>query len=211
MQVTRRHGMTLIELMVALGILGLLTALATTGYQALTRNQRAGAASRSILLAAQEARQQARSTRQAVRLMRTTTVENGVSQPALRWEKPDCAPGDTWGSQCPRTECLTAACGTSGCTCAQVGDAFAVSPELDVSSLHGLCWLGETARPVAPRGSTMCDPEGTAPVTGSLRILRKRGPQDPAVPDRVLQVDALTGNPTLMDCELQPTAAGCTP
>lgn len=209
---TTRHGMTLLELMVALAILGLLTSLATTGFQALTRNQRAGAATRTILIAAQEARQHARTSRQAVRLARTTTFENGVSVPALRWEKPDCAPGDTWGTQCPRTECISAACGTSGCTCAQVGDAIPLPPELDVTSLHGVCWLGESGRPVSGTPTAMCDASRTAPAAGTLRIMRKRlGPQEVALPDRVLNVDALTGNVTMTDCELAPAAIGCTP
>ena len=58
----------------------------------------------------------------------------------------------------------------------------------------------------APRDATR-----PAPVAGALRILRKRPGDEVALPDRVLNVDALTGNVTMTDCELAPTATGCTP
>lgn len=212
MHATQR-GMTLVELMVTVAILGLLMALGVTGFQATIRNQRASAAERSILLAAQEARQQARLTRQPVRLGQVTTNVGGVEGSVLRWEKLDCAntATDQWGSQCPNPACRTAACGTNGCTCTLVGEAVPLTPEMDVTSLVGTCWLGETGRPVAAVSGTSCDPAGTAPAGGSLKIRRMRKGEAAYKPIRVLNVDPLTGSVSMVDCEKSPAATGCAP
>lgn len=208
------RGMTLLELMATVAIVGILMGLGITGFQAVTRNQRASAAERSILLAAQEARQQARLTRQPVRLGRVTTMIDGVEvTTGLRWEKLDCANAatDTWGSQCPIPACLNAPCGTGGCTCTTVGDVVPLMPELDVSALVGTCWLGESGRPVAAVGGATCNPAGIAPAAGALRILRKRQGETAFTPSRVLVMDALTGTARMVDCEKEPTASGCAP
>ncbi len=200
--------------MAAVAILGILMGLAVTGFQAVLRNQRASAAERSILLAAQEARQQARLTRQPVRLAQLTLPnENGVLEPVLRWEKLDCANAatDNWGTQCPIPACLNAPCGTGGCRCTDVGDPVPLSPELDVSRLVGTCWLGENAKPVAAVGTSTCDPAGTAPAAGALSILRKREGDAAYTPTRVLVVNPLTGAASMVDCEKEPTASGCVP
>ncbi|MBZ4415269.1 prepilin-type N-terminal cleavage/methylation domain-containing protein [Myxococcus sp. RHSTA-1-4] len=214
MRATQR-GMTLLELMTTVAIAGILLGLGVTGFQAVIRNQRASAAERSILIAAQEARRNARLTRQPVRLGQVTTTENGVEVPGLRWEKLDCANAatDNWGSQCPLTACLNAPCNNDGgpCTCTDVGEAVPLSPEMDVSSLVGTCWLGESGRPVAAAGATSCNPTGDAPAAGTLRIRRKREGEAAYTPTRVLVVDPLTGAASMVDCEKEPAAAGCAP
>lgn len=210
MRVANR-GLTILELMTAIAVLGILTTLAVAGLQGTLRNQRISGAQRSIYLEAQEARQQARRSGQPVRLAITTTIADGRTVPALRWEQLDCASTSSWGSDCPMAACLTSACGSGGCTCTRTGLPVPLPPELDATSLEGVCWLTDrdSFRVVARSGGTTCDPANAAPVAGALRLRKGDGNGNYRV-ERVLSVNALTGALRMVDCDAEPTAAGCT-
>jgi prepilin-type N-terminal cleavage/methylation domain-containing protein len=206
------RGLSLLELMAAVAILGIMTTLAVTGLQGMQRNQRVSNAQRSILLEVQEARQQARRSGQPVRLTFTTTVQDGQTVPALRWEQLDCTSATDWGQVCPIAACKTSACGSGGCTCSLRGTPVPIPAQLDASSLAGLCWLPgrDMIQVVAPAGTTTCDAANPTPTPGSLK-LRKGDGTGTYQPDRVLSLNALTGALRMVDCDAQPTEPGCAP
>ncbi|MCP3144152.1 pilus assembly FimT family protein [Pyxidicoccus xibeiensis] len=209
---TSHRGMTLLELMAAVAILGILMALSMPGLQGVINDRRISAAQRAIYLETLEARQQARSSRQPVRLAIISSAdENGRLVSAVRWEQLDCANAatDPWGSQCPMPACQTAACGTGGCTCTVTGTPVPLPPGLEASSLDGLCWLGgESTRVVARTGTTTCSATNAVPAAGTLR-LRKSDPTGTYLVDQVLSVNALTGALRMVDCTSSPGQYGC--
>lgn len=203
------RGLTILELMTALAVLGILTTLAVGGLQGTLRTQRISSAQRAIYLEAQEARQQARRSGQPVRLAIVDTIADGQTVSGLRWEQLDCVSTSTWGEGCPIPACHTSACGSGGCTCAKTGVPVPVPPELDVSSLAGVCWLsGEVSRVVARAGTTTCDPANPAPAAGTLRLRKGDGNGNYRV-ERVLNVNSLTGTLQMVDCDLTPAEPGC--
>ncbi|MBU8896351.1 type II secretion system protein GspH [Corallococcus sp. H22C18031201] len=197
-----RSGMSLLELMVTLAILTVFVSLSVAGFQGMTERQRVGGAQREILLMMQEARQQARASLQPVRLTQWTADEDGRPVTRIRWERLPC--DNSWGTTCPRVECATNACGVGACDCGPgVGQPVLLPRGLEASSLDRLCWLGDSARPVAPQGTTVCVEASTPPVLGSL-VLRRDG-----VPDQVMDVDGLTGTVRVVDCTQLPNSPGC--
>nr|WP_281404402.1 type II secretion system protein GspH [Pyxidicoccus fallax] len=206
--------MTLLELMSAIAITGVLLALAMPNLMGAIQNQRMSGAQRSIHLETLEARQQARRTRQPVRLsIINAPNENGVLGPALRWEQLDCVPGNTWGTQCPIPACRNTACSTpaspTGCTCSKTGTPVPLPPNLDVNSLAGLCWLGgETGGVVAPLGTTTCDPANPVAGNTAFRVRRGDGQGNYKV-DQVFILNALTGSLQPVDCTKVPRPTEC--
>lgn len=203
------RGLTLLELMTAVAVVGVLTTLAVAGLQDVIRNGRISGAQRAIYLEAQQARQQARRSGQPVRLALTTTLQDGETVPALRWEQLDCTGASAWGAGCPMPACLTQACGSGGCTCTRTGLPVPLPPGLDASSLAGVCWLsGEGSRVVARAGATTCDPANAAPAAGALKLRRVEEDAPPRV-ERVLSLNPLTGALQLVDCDAHPSEPGC--
>lgn len=203
------RGMTLLELMAAVTILGILMALAIPSLQGVVNTRRISGAQRAIHLQTLEARQQARRTRQPVRLsLVTASDENGRQGPALRWEQLDCAAGDTWGAQCPINACLTNACGTGGCTCTVTGPPVPVPANMDASSLAGLCFLGgESGTVVAASGTTTCSATNPAPATGALKLRSNTGSGYKV--DQVFVVNALTRSLKVVECYNHAGQDGC--
>jgi prepilin-type N-terminal cleavage/methylation domain-containing protein len=206
------RGMTLLEVMAACAILGVLMALSVPSLLGVIQNRRISGAQRAIQLEILEARQQARVSRQPVRLAIVNHPdENGYIVSSLRWEQLDCANAatDPWGTQCPMTECQTRACGEGGCTCTVTGTPVPLPPGLEASSLNGLCWLGgASSRVVAASGTTTCSTANPAPAAGALR-LRKADPQGVYQLDQVFTVNALTGTLKMVDCTAVPRPTEC--
>ena len=206
-----QRGLTLLELMAAVAVLGVLMALAVPSLQGGINSRRMSGAQRAIFLEAQEARMQARSSRQPVRLSIIQSADgSGRVGPALRWERLDCANAaeDKWGSQCPIPACLTQACGTGGCTCTEMGTPVPIPPNLDASSLEGLCWLGGTSRVVAKSGTTTCGTGNPTPAAGTLRLRQGDGEGNYTV-DQVFSLNALTGTLKAVDCTSTPRPSEC--
>ncbi|MFP2908796.1 Tfp pilus assembly protein FimT/FimU [Pyxidicoccus sp. 3LFB2] len=215
----RRHnrGITLLEVMLVVGLIGLFATVSVVGFQGMITNQRISTAQRELMLMMQEARQKARSTYQPVRLSsRTITHTDGTQVRFLRWEALPCS--DTWGTTCPVAACHAAACGASGCNCPEQGPEMEVPATMDVASLVGMCWLGSAnaaSQVVVPTsaGANTCLAAGTAPAAGRLVVKRNTGTY--AAPtwktDLVFQVDTLTGSVRSVDCDKAPTTTGCAP
>lgn len=209
--------MTLLEIMVALAIVGIFAALSVAGVQGMMDRQRVSSAQRELLMVAQEARQKARSSLQPVRLsVVTVTPASGPPVTRLRWEALACS--DAWGTTCPMTACESNACGTNGCTCTEQGVAVEIPRGMDVTALEGLCWLGTqepggaTPPAVVSAAGRSCVPTNPRPTAGQLVLKRNRGTDLAPVwkSDMVMVVDGLTGAVSSVDCGKTPTAPGCT-
>ena len=202
-----RHqaGITLLEVMVVLAIVGVFATLSVVGFQGMIERQRVGGAQRELLMVAQDAHHKARSTLQAVRLRMWTTEEDGVDVTRVRWEALPCS--NSWGSECPVAACQTAACGTGGCTCTELGEPVVIPRGLDAASLDGLCWLGTqdpgTPAAVMRTGGRDCDPDGVVPSGGELVLRRNMGTSEEPNWQRnvIMFVDGLTGAIRSVDCE----------
>jgi prepilin-type N-terminal cleavage/methylation domain-containing protein len=145
---TRARGFTLLEIMTAVSIVGILATLSVVGYHELIVKRRESNAIREIYAAALEARQRARVSQQPVRVVARQVTVDGRQVTRARWERPRCE-GAGFEPTCPMAACQGNVCGVGGCQCDAVGLDIQVPPTLDVSNLTGLCFLGGSA---APRG-----------------------------------------------------------
>jgi len=186
------RGMTLLELMATVAILGVLTSIAVTGYQQMLDNQKRSGAMRSIFTEAQDAQRQARSLRQPVRLAVRNEVRSGRTVTLLRWERLPCE--DAWGATCPTPACVTNACGVNGCACSETGLDVELPANLNVTMIDGLCWTGTSAAPVLKDGSKTCLAAAASPTAGQLAIRYDTALQ------QVMVVEPLTGVPRMVDC-----------
>ncbi|MCP3102471.1 prepilin-type N-terminal cleavage/methylation domain-containing protein [Myxococcus sp. K15C18031901] len=178
---TRRpRGFTLLEVLAALAILGIMTSLSVVSYRELIVKRRESNAIREIYAAALEARQRARVSQQPVRVVSHAVLVDGRPARAVRWERPACAPG--FEPTCPMDACRANVCGENGCACDERGLDIAVPPTLDVEALSGLCFLGGSAR---PRGLS-CDAATPAVERVQFRVPHRNETQ-------ALLVEPLTG------------------
>ncbi len=210
----RHNGMTLLEVMVVVALVGLFATLSVAGFQGMTERQRLGGAQRELVLMMQEARQKARATHQPVRLNVRVADENGRRVTRMRWEALACS--DAWGTVCPSAACLDNACDVSGCVCPEVGPELVIPPKLDVSLLVGLCWMepaGNDAPVVAPAapGGRACEPMDEPPPTERLVLLRNHGTLEVPnwKPELVFQVDRLTAAVRPVACDKHASTPGC--
>ncbi|MFP2958622.1 Tfp pilus assembly protein FimT/FimU [Myxococcus sp. 1LA] len=208
------RGMTLLEVMVVVALVGLFATVSVASFQGMTERQRVSGAQRELVLMMQEARQKARATHQPVRLGTRVAEENGALVTRMRWEALACE--DNWGTVCPTTACQDNACGVNGCVCPEAGPELVIPPKLDVSLLVGLCWMEATdlnspvVAPPAP-GGRVCEPAVDTPSTERLVLRRDHGtPGAPNwKPELVFQADRLTAAVRPVDCDKHASTPGC--
>lgn len=183
----RARGFTLLELMVAVGIFGVLAALAADSFGKLAaRNKQVGAV-RDIYVYLLEARGQARVGNQPVRLDVQSAVRNGIIATTVRWGRLPC--DDTWGRNCPSPSCgLGSRCGP-GCECSRQGEELVVPNQLSFENLDGLCFLGATGQ----TRNSGCDAGDTDVRFVKLTLTNQPRPY-------VIVFDPLTGLGRLVDC-----------
>ncbi|GHG67430.1 prepilin-type N-terminal cleavage/methylation domain-containing protein [Comamonas sp. JC664] len=211
---SRNQGVTLLEVMVVVAIIGVFATLSVTSFQGMTERQRISGAQRELVLMMQEARQKARSTRQPVRLNTAVVDEDGRQVTYMRWESLACS--DAWGTLCPTAACLDNLCNVGGCECPEVGPELRIPPQLDVTRLAGLCWTDATGTgsPIvapSPAGGRPCEPSEDAPGPERLVLLRNHGtPETPLwKPELVFQTDKLTASVRAVDCDKHASTPGC--
>ncbi|AKQ69039.1 Type IV fimbrial biogenesis protein FimT [Myxococcus hansupus] len=210
----RNQGVTLLEVMVVVAIIGVFATLSVTSFQGMLERQRVSGAQRELVLMMQEARQKARATRQPVRLNLRVADENDRQVTRMRWESLACS--DTWGTVCPIEACLDNRCGEGGCECPETGPELIIPPQLDVTQLVGLCWVDATGTQspiVAPRSADgrPCEPSEDAPDPERLVLRRNHGtPELPNWrPELVFQADKLTASIRSVDCDKHGSTPGC--
>lgn len=209
-----RHGMTLIELMAAVAILGVMVALSVISYDAAIKKQQGANTARQLMSEMQRARKMSLTSGQPVRFVVKDVTVAGVTHRIARWEKLPCA--DSWGRSCPSTACKSNTCSdnflgvvvNTGCDCDQMGDPVEIpndppsnlpmTVDWEPGATDGICFEPGTG---TARVGWRCniDPAGTVDPLWSanptyLRILVRDQPR------RYLMLDDVTGNVRLHDC-----------
>ncbi|RKH65003.1 pilus assembly FimT family protein [Corallococcus llansteffanensis] len=207
-----RHtrGMTLLELMTAVAVVAVLITLAVAGMQGRINGQREGTATRELWSSALRARQLAISTNQPVRFV----VENNVPQPdgrsytVARWERLKCGDNlsapDVWTlDACPSATCLNTSCRTNPECCSETGTDVVIPSTMNATSMHALCFLPGSGRPVFNRMDCLRGSLGTPAAIAAA------APTDSSIQFKftsnrvksVLMVEPLTGLSSVMDCD----------
>jgi type II secretory pathway pseudopilin PulG len=210
--------MSLLEITVALAVLGLMVSLAVMGIREPIAQQREREAVRELWSTALRARQRSMATNQPVRIV----VDNNVPVPGsgnrtvARWERLQC--DNVWDNgSCPRTACINTTCRATPSCCDETGPDIVIPTTMDASRMHGLCFLPGSGRAVKPTseplGCMRNPPNDTAAITaaspGSVRLTFTSGRAR-----SLLMVEPVTGLVEVLDCdsrsaELNPEAA-CT-
>ncbi|MFT3709130.1 MAG: prepilin-type N-terminal cleavage/methylation domain-containing protein [Archangium sp.] len=188
----KRRGMTILELMVVVAIVGVMSSLSVYGFDRLTRVQRQTGALRELSMQLLEARAEARLHNQPVRF-ELATVPTGTR---VRWGRLPC--GDAWGRSCPSTACTsTTTCGGT-CVCDSISSQVIIPNGVTITGLNGLCFLGSTG---APRGAT-CQQSGTPVSTLRFDLADQPTPY-------LMVLEPLSGNARLVDCSRLPKDPSC--
>ena len=183
----RARGFTLLELMAAVAVVGILGALSADYFGKLTnRNKQVGAV-RDVYVYLLEARGQARVGNQPVRVDVQTATRNGILATSIRWGRLPC--DDTWGRNCPTSSCGRGTRCGSGCECGKQGDELVAPATVTFENLDGLCFVGATGQ---TRDSN-CNPADTA--LGYVKMTLNDQPRP-----FVIVFDPLTGLGRLVDC-----------
>ncbi|CAM4150455.1 pilus assembly FimT family protein [Corallococcus exiguus] len=204
------RGMTLLEMMTAVAVLGVLATLAIAGMQGNISAQRENTATRELWSSALRARQLAISTNQPVRIV----VENNVAQPdgsqatVARWERLKCGTDlstpDEWTlDNCPSPACVDETCRASPDCCTDTGQDIIIPATMNAADINNLCFLPGSGRPALNRMDCLqgqlgqpATIAGAAPLDESIQF---RFTSDRA--RSVLMVEPLTGMSNVMDCD----------
>jgi prepilin-type N-terminal cleavage/methylation domain-containing protein len=194
---TMKHmrGMTLLEMMVALAVLGILVSLAVVSFQGRIGNQRESEATRELWSSALRARQRSIATNQPVRIVvePNVTRPDGTQRTVARWERLTC--GDDWdNASCPTAGCVSTTCRATPACCSETGPDIVLPTTMTASAVHGLCFLPGTGRAVL---DTAC-PQNIAVTTINARFTFTSGRAR-----SLLSVDSLTGVANIIDCDSQ--------
>jgi|GEM_PF-351290 len=202
---TRERGMTLLELMIALAVVGLMLSMALMGIQTPIDGQRESAATRELWSSALRARQRAIATNQPVRIVVEPDIvmPDGSRRTVARWERLTC--GNDWDNNtCPQPACVNATCRANAACCSETGPDIVIPDTMNASSVHGLCYLPGLGRAVKP-GNLGCM-QGQLDDTAALAAaapgnLRLNFNAQSGRPRSLLMVEPLTGLASLLDCD----------
>ncbi|TSC33481.1 Tfp pilus assembly protein FimT/FimU [Corallococcus sp. Z5C101001] len=207
----RTRGMTLLEMMTAVAVVGIMVSLAVVGMQGRIGGQRETSATRELWSSSMRARQLAISTNQPVRFV----VENNILQPdgarhtVARWERLRCgddlsAPDNDWGvDRCPSAACVNKTCRTTPACCSETGPDIIIPPTMSATDMNGLCFLPGSGRPAFNKMDCL---RGSL---GQPAVVAAAAPADNSILFRftsnraksVLMVEPLTGLSNVLDCD----------
>lgn len=191
--------------MTVVAIVGVMAALAISGYDHATRGARRSASAREIQMVLMEARSEARARNQPVRIDVTPAVRSGTAGSLVRWGRLPCADG--YGRTCPSAACGAATqCSTAAlpgpCVCARLGEEIFIPTLIDgapvFTGLNGLCFLGSSG---GPRGTSCAAASAVVP---SVRI-DLPGQTQPVL----IILERLTGSSRIVDCGMMPRDPDC--
>jgi len=188
----RARGFTLLELMVAVAVFGVMAALAVNAFGRLTAQAKQTGAVRDIFVYLLEARGQARVGNQPVRIDVTSTTVNNQVVSLVRWGRLPCS--DTWGRNCPSSSCGQGSTCSSGCACQKQGEQLLVPATLTFTNLSGLCFVGATGQ--TRKSSCLA----SDPAVNFVRIDIQGMPKP-----YLIVFDPLTGLGRLVDCAKPPS------
>ncbi|NOK16066.1 pilus assembly FimT family protein [Corallococcus carmarthensis] len=204
------RGMTLLEVLTAVAVLGVLVTLAVTGMRGNISTQRENTATRELWSSALRARQLAISTNQPVRFVvdSNVTLPDGLQHTVARWERLKCGTDlntpDEWTvDNCPNPACLATTCRSTPACCSETGPDIAIPATMNATNMHGLCFLPGSGRPAFNSMNCLqgllsqpAQIAAAAPVDSSIqfRFTSKRAKS-------VLMVEPLTGLSSVMDCD----------
>ncbi|RYZ37538.1 MAG: prepilin-type N-terminal cleavage/methylation domain-containing protein [Myxococcaceae bacterium] len=203
-------GMTLLEMMTAVAVIGVLITLAVAGTQGRIDSQRESTATRELWSTALRARQLSISTNQPVRIVVDPDVEqqDGRRYNVARWERLKC--GDDLGNpdewtvdKCPSPACVNKTCRADSNCCSETGPDIVIPATMSAADINNLCFLPGSGRPVFNRMDCL---QGSL---GSPSDIAAAAPADDSIlfrftsarPKSVLMVEPLTGLSSVMDCD----------
>ncbi|GMU04649.1 pilus assembly FimT family protein [Corallococcus caeni] len=203
------RGMTLLEIMVAVAIVGIFTSLAVMNFMNRMGGQRENVATRELWSSALRARQRAIATNQPVRFVIETNIPQPGGRPSTvaRWERLACDDDATGGwsnDSCPRLDCTgnTVTCRTNPACCSETGPDIVIPPTMNAQAINGLCFLPGSARPVLDRTcmrDKLDDTAAQALATPTDKSIRFTFTSNRAA--SMLMVEPLTGLATVLDCD----------
>ncbi|RKG90247.1 pilus assembly FimT family protein [Corallococcus terminator] len=198
------RGMTLLELMVVVAVLGIMVSLAVVNMQGRIIGQREGTATRELWSSVLRARQLAIATNQPVRFVVDADVvqSNGLRYTVARWERLRCA--DAWSDvDCPPAACDNKTCRQDANCCTDVGEDIVIPASMDAQAIHGLCFQPGSAKPVVNHLDCMRDLVNDAAAmsaaTPNDKSIRFTYTTDRA--DSLLVIEPLTGIADLLECD----------
>ncbi|NPC68604.1 prepilin-type N-terminal cleavage/methylation domain-containing protein [Corallococcus exiguus] len=203
------RGMTLLEVLVAVAIVGVFTSMAVANYSSRLSGQRENVATRELWSSALRARQRAISTNQPVRFVVETNITQPNGNPATvaRWERLACDDDATGGwsnDSCPSSACTggSVTCRTNAACCSETGPDIVIPSSMNATAINGLCFLPGSARPVMDRTcmrDKLDDTAAQALATPTDKSIRFTFTSSRAA--SMLMVEPLTGLATVLDCD----------
>lgn len=200
--------MTLVEVLVAVAVLGILASMTLVGMRGVLDNQRTTGAGRALWGELQQARQRAISRNEPVRLVVQRETQGGQQRMRVQWQQLPCENG--WdNTTCPTAACASElTCGGS-CRCSAQGQPLELPPGMDASAVQGVCFLAGSGRAVHAadclRGR-VGDQTQVRDAQPQALPLRKEGLDRPMA---LLRIEPLTGLVQLLDCGAPDAPAEC--